>query len=100
MFIGHLGLLPALVSEEFVDSSLNLLFLRPAISSDLQLHRSGSNEFECDLFSFSQPFHVIEQDSLELDGQMYGSATALAKAVTGSRSISGPLFLGLTKRRR
>ncbi len=38
--------------------------------------------------------------SLELDGTMYPSATALAKAVTGSKSINGWLFLGITKRKR
>jgi hypothetical protein len=34
----------------------------------------------------------------ELDGTVYGSAGALAKAVTGS-NWNGPLFLGLTQRR-
>ena len=43
---------------------------------------------------------VVREDGLELDGTMYGSATALAKAVTGSKSINGWLFLGLTKRKR
>jgi hypothetical protein len=43
---------------------------------------------------------VVHHDGLELDGTMYGSATALAKAVTGSKSINGRLFLGITKRRR
>ena len=42
----------------------------------------------------------VRDDGLELDGQMYASATALAKAVTGSRSINGWLFLGITKRKR
>ena len=43
---------------------------------------------------------VIREDGLELDGQMYASATALAKAVTGSKSINGRLFLGVAKRKR
>jgi len=43
---------------------------------------------------------MVREDGLELDGHMYGSATAMAKAVTGSRSINGWLFLGITKRRR
>ncbi len=43
---------------------------------------------------------TVHPDGLELDGTMYGSATALAKAITGSKSINGWLFLGVTKRRR
>ncbi|MCH7780001.1 MAG: DUF2924 domain-containing protein [Acidobacteria bacterium] len=43
---------------------------------------------------------VVREDGLELDGTMYQTATALAKAITGSKSINGNLFLGITKRRR
>ncbi len=43
---------------------------------------------------------VVRDDGLELDGTMYATATALAKAVTGSKSINGNLFLGITKRKR
>ena len=43
---------------------------------------------------------VIRDDGLELDGTMYPSATALAKTVTGSKSINGWLFLGIAKRKR
>ena len=43
---------------------------------------------------------VVREEGLELDGTMYPSATALAKAVTGSKSINGNLFLGITKRNR
>ncbi len=43
---------------------------------------------------------VVRVDGLELDGTMYPSATALAKTVTGSKSINGWLFLGIAKRRR
>ena len=43
---------------------------------------------------------VVREDGLELDGTMYPTATALAKAVTGSKSINGNLFLGITKRKR
>ena len=43
---------------------------------------------------------VVREDGLELGGTMYATATALAKAVTGSRSINGNLFLGITKRKR
>ena len=43
---------------------------------------------------------VVRDDGLELDGMMYATATALAKAVTGSKSINGNLFLGITKRKR
>lgn len=42
---------------------------------------------------------VVRDDGLELDGTMYPTATALAKAVTGSRSINGWLFLGVKRRR-
>ena len=43
---------------------------------------------------------VVREDGFEHDGQMFGSLTALAKQVTGSRSINGKLFLGLTERKR
>ena len=43
---------------------------------------------------------TVRDDGFELEGQMYPSATALAKAITGSRSINGNLFLGLSKRKR
>ena len=43
---------------------------------------------------------VIHDDGLELDGTMYPTATALAKEITGSKSINGWLFLGITKRKR
>ena len=43
---------------------------------------------------------VVREEGLELDGTMYPTATALAKAVTGSKSINGNLFLGITKRKR
>jgi len=43
---------------------------------------------------------VVHEEGLELDGVMHGSATALAKAVTGSKSINGLLFLGIVKRKR
>ncbi len=33
-------------------------------------------------------------------GAMFGSLTALAKHITGSKSINGKLFFGLTERRR
>ncbi|MBX3381835.1 MAG: DUF2924 domain-containing protein [Phycisphaeraceae bacterium] len=40
----------------------------------------------------------VLDNGFELDGTAYGSAGALAKAVTGS-NWNGPLFLGLTQRR-
>ena len=43
---------------------------------------------------------VVREDGLELDGAMYPTATALAKKITGSKSINGNLFLGITKRKR
>ena len=43
---------------------------------------------------------VVREDGLELDGTMHATATALAKSVTGSKSINGNLFLGITKRKR
>lgn len=42
----------------------------------------------------------VREDGLELDGTMYPTATALAKTVTGSKSINGWLFLGVSKRKR
>ena len=43
---------------------------------------------------------VVRDEGFELDGTMYPTATALAKTVTGSKSINGNLFLGITKRKR
>ncbi len=43
---------------------------------------------------------VLREDGVEFDGAMYPSLTALAKHVTGSKSINGKLFFGLTKRKR
>ena len=43
---------------------------------------------------------VVRDDGFELDATMYPTATALAKAVSGSTSINGNLFLGITKRNR
>ena len=43
---------------------------------------------------------VVREDGVEFDGGMYPSLTALAKYVTGSTSINGRLFFGLTQRKR
>ncbi len=43
---------------------------------------------------------VVRDDGVEFDGGMYPSLTALAKYVTGSTSINGKLFFGLTQRKR
>ncbi len=43
---------------------------------------------------------VVRDDGVEFDGGMYPSLTALAKYVTGSTSINGKLFFGLTRRKR
>ncbi len=43
---------------------------------------------------------VVRDAGLEFDGAMYTSLTALAKKITGCRSINGPLFFGLTTRSR
>ena len=43
---------------------------------------------------------VVREDGIEFDGAMYQSLTALAKYVTGSTSINGKLFFGLTQRKR
>jgi len=43
---------------------------------------------------------TVRDDGYEYDGAMYGSLTAVAKAVTGSRSINGKLFFNLVGRRR
>ena len=43
---------------------------------------------------------VVRDDGFEFDGSMFGSLTAIAKEVTGSRSINGKLFWGLTQRTR
>ena len=43
---------------------------------------------------------VVRDDGFEFDGRMFGSLTAIAKEVTGSRSINGKLFWGITQRTR
>ncbi|MCH7779359.1 MAG: DUF2924 domain-containing protein [Acidobacteria bacterium] len=43
---------------------------------------------------------VVRDDGVEFDGAMYPSLTALAKHVTRSKNINGPLFFGLTTRSR
>ena len=43
---------------------------------------------------------VVRDDGLEYDGRMFPSLTAIAKAVTGSKSINGRLFFGLSTRKR
>ncbi len=43
---------------------------------------------------------VVRDDGVEFDGAMHPSMTALAKHVTGCRSINGRLFWGLSKRKR
>ena len=43
---------------------------------------------------------VIRDDGVEFDGSMFGSLTALAKQITGCKSINGKLFFGLTQRKR
>ncbi len=43
---------------------------------------------------------VVCDDGVEFDGAMHPSLTALAKHVTGCRSINGRLFWGLSKRKR
>jgi len=43
---------------------------------------------------------VVRDDGVEYDGAMFRSFTALAKHVTGSKSINGKLFFGLTERKR
>ena len=42
---------------------------------------------------------VVHDDHFELDGQSFGSLSEAARHVTGSR-WNGPLFWGVTKRRR
>ncbi len=42
---------------------------------------------------------VVRDDGFEWDGQMYGSLSAVARAITGSK-WNGRLFFGLTKRKR
>jgi hypothetical protein len=39
----------------------------------------------------------VLEDSLEHEGTVYRSMTALAQAITGYAAISGPAWLGLTK---
>ena len=43
---------------------------------------------------------TVRDDGFEFDGQMFASLTAIAKRVTGCKSINGKLFFNLTKRRR
>ena len=43
---------------------------------------------------------VVRDDGVEHDGAMFRSFTALAKYITGSKSINGKLFFGLTERKR
>ena len=43
---------------------------------------------------------AVRDDGFEFEGAMYGSLTALAKEITGCRSINGKLFFGLTQRKR
>ena len=43
---------------------------------------------------------AVRDDGYEYDGVMFASLTAVAKAVTGSKSINGKLFFNLTDRKR
>ncbi len=43
---------------------------------------------------------VVREDGFEFDGGMFGSLTAIAKHVTGSHSINGKLFWGISRRDR
>ncbi len=43
---------------------------------------------------------VVREDGFEFDGGMFGSLTAIAKHVTGSHSINGKLFWGISQRKR
>ena len=43
---------------------------------------------------------VIRDDGVEIDGGMFPSLTALAKHITGCRSINGKLFFNVTRRKR
>ena len=43
---------------------------------------------------------VLDDGSVEHDGTRYTSLTALARAITGSASINGKLWMGITKRSR
>ncbi len=43
---------------------------------------------------------VIREEGVEFDGSMFGSLTALAKQITGCKSINGKLFFGLSQRKR
>jgi len=43
---------------------------------------------------------VVRDDGIEYDGAMFPTFSALAKHVTGSKSINGKLFFGLTERKR
>ena len=43
---------------------------------------------------------TVRDDGFEFDGTMFGSLTAVAKHVTGCRSINGRLFFGLSQRKR
>ena len=42
----------------------------------------------------------VLDDGFEHDGVTYASLTAVAKAITGSKSIHGRLWMGLTRRSR
>ena len=43
---------------------------------------------------------IVRDDGIEFEDRMFNSLTAVAKHVTGSRSINGHLFWGLTQRKR
>jgi len=43
---------------------------------------------------------VVRDGGFEFDGAMFPSLSALARHVTGCRSINGKLFFGLTERKR
>ena len=43
---------------------------------------------------------TVRDDGYEYDGAMFASLTAVAKHATGSKSINGKLFFGLTQRKR
>ena len=43
---------------------------------------------------------TVRDDGYEFDGAMYASLTAVAKHLTGCKSINGKLFFGLTQRKR
>jgi hypothetical protein len=43
---------------------------------------------------------TVRDDGYEFEGEMFPSLTAVAKHVTGCKSINGKLFFGLTQRNR